>query len=85
MVASLQSLMAQRTHKNYLGIDKGLSITQLNEVQQMLSTFEAIFKEPKGLPPARKISHGIELYKEVGPVSVRPYKYPYHHKEEIEN
>jgi len=84
MVASLQSLMAQRTQKNYLGIDRGLSITQLNEVQQVLSTFQEIFKEPKGLPLARKISHGIELYKEVGPVSVRPYKYPYHHKEEIE-
>ena len=53
-------------------------------MQQVLSTFQEIFKEPKGLPPARKISHGIELYKEVEPVSVRPCRYPYHHKEEIE-
>ena len=50
----------------------------------MLSTFEAVFKDPKGLPPTRKISHGIELYKEAGPMSVQPYRYPYHHKEEIE-
>ena len=50
----------------------------------MLKQFPEVFPEITGLPPERKTMHSIVLTKEVEPVSVRPYRYPYHHKEEIE-
>jgi hypothetical protein len=43
-----------------------------------------VFQEPKGLPPKRKKEHVITLKEGEGPVNVRPYRYPHHHKNEIE-
>nr|KYP53509.1 Transposon Ty3-I Gag-Pol polyprotein [Cajanus cajan] len=37
-----------------------------------------------GLTPWRSRSHAIKLHASQGPVSVRPYRYPHHQKEEIE-
>ena len=45
--------------------------------------FECIFQEPKHLPPLREIDHHINL-KEGPPVNVRPYRYAYFQKAEIE-
>jgi len=36
------------------------------------------------LPPQRRIEHIIEVKPGSSPVKVRPYRYPHHHKIEIE-
>jgi len=50
----------------------------------VLQQFPEVFQEITGLLPKRETMHSIVLTKEAEPVSVRPYRYPYHHKEEIE-
>lgn len=53
-------------------------------VEQKLEQFAAVFQKPKGLPPLRGREHAIILHANTPPVSVRPYRYPYAHKESIE-
>jgi len=40
--------------------------------------------EPKGLPPVRVKEHTIKLKQGHDPINVRPYRYSYHQKNEIE-
>nr|ABN08405.1 Peptidase aspartic, active site [Medicago truncatula] len=54
------------------------------EMKSLLDNFDNIFKEPQGLPPGRQQEHAIHLLHGQGPVNVRPYRYPHHHKTEIE-
>ncbi|XP_050915888.1 uncharacterized protein LOC127130982 [Lathyrus oleraceus] len=61
-----------------------LTEVQKQELNELLSKFKGVFEENTGLPPKREINHAIELQKDAGPVSVRPYRYPHHYKEEIE-
>lgn len=61
-----------------------LTEVQKQELNELLRKFKGVFEENTGLPPKREINHAIELQKDDGPVSVRPYRYPHHHKEEIE-
>ena len=51
----------------------------------MLETYAEIFTGPQGLPPTRLYDHSINLLPNQGPVSVRPYRYPYVQKEEIKD
>lgn len=44
----------------------------------------SVFQKRKGLPPHRSHDHAIILQPDSKPVSVRPYRYAYHHKDEIE-
>jgi hypothetical protein len=46
--------------------------------------FADIFQEPQGLPPHRAHDHSVPLQEGAQPVSVRPYRYLYYQKEEIE-
>ncbi|XP_052203652.1 uncharacterized protein LOC127808947 [Diospyros lotus] len=55
-----------------------------DSLQEVLSDFEAVFEEPRGLPPHRRRDHTITLQPGVPPVSVRPYRYPHLLKIEIE-
>jgi hypothetical protein len=41
-------------------------------------------KEPSGLPPRKDKEHAINLVEGHGAVNVRTYRYPHHHKNEIE-
>ncbi|XP_057952937.1 uncharacterized protein LOC131147183 [Malania oleifera] len=50
----------------------------------LLDEFQQVFAEPRGLPPIRSCDHGITLKEGTSPISVRPYRYPYFQKEEIE-
>lgn len=50
----------------------------------VLEKFAHIFKEPTKLPPVRGREHGFTLFPGLGPVSVRPYRYPQFHKEVME-
>jgi len=53
-------------------------------VTALLRTFEDVFKEPTALPPRRLQDHSITLQPGAQPVSVRPYRYPFYQKAEIE-
>jgi hypothetical protein len=50
----------------------------------LLEEFHSVFLEPKGLPPVRSHDHQILLKEGTQPICVRPYRYPYYQKTEIE-
>ena len=54
------------------------------DMQQILGEFEDVFQEPFKLPPLREIDHHIPLKEGTQPINVRPYRYAYFQKEEIE-
>lgn len=54
------------------------------EVEQLPTKFGEVFQEPKGLPRSRSHDHHIPLKLGVEPTNVRPYRYPYFQKSEIE-
>ncbi|KAK8947224.1 hypothetical protein KSP39_PZI006735 [Platanthera zijinensis] len=53
-------------------------------IQVLLSQFRDVFQEPRGLPPPRFRDHGIQTKEGAAPPNVRPYRYPYIQKAEIE-
>lgn len=53
-------------------------------IQEVLHQYEEVFQEPKSLPPVREVDHRIPLEPSSKPVNVRPYKYPYFQKNEME-
>ncbi|PNY17776.1 retrotransposon-related protein [Trifolium pratense] len=53
------------------------------ELEEMLDKYVRVFQEPNGLPPERGRSHAITLMEGQGPVNVRPYWYPHHHKRDV--
>jgi predicted aspartyl protease len=54
------------------------------EIKFLLKQFKSIFDPPKGLPPSRLQDHQIPLKNGAEPFSIRPYRYPYVQKTEIE-
>ena len=54
-------------------------------IQTLLTKFSSLFTEPSDLPPRRFTDHHIPLIPNSAPVNVRPYRYPYHQKLEIES
>jgi predicted aspartyl protease len=61
-----------------------LSENQHQELEEVLGEYANVFRTPSSLPPRREKEHAINLVDGHGPVSVRPYRYPHHHKDEIE-
>lgn len=61
-----------------------LSEHQHRELEEVLGKYAHIFQTPSSLPPRRKKEHAINLIDGHGAVNVRPYRYPHHHKNEIE-
>ncbi|KAL4033568.1 hypothetical protein IC575_006666 [Cucumis melo] len=53
-------------------------------VQMMLKQFEDVFEWPEQLPPRREIEHYIYLKEGTNPINVRPYRYGYQQKAEME-
>lgn len=49
-----------------------------------MTSYADIFMEPTELPPQRAHDHSILLQEGVQLVSVRPYRYPFYQKEEID-
>ncbi|KAL1533371.1 hypothetical protein AAHA92_33261 [Salvia divinorum] len=54
------------------------------QIQALLEAYPSVFEIPSGLPPARQWDHHIHLAANTKPVNVRPYRYPYFQKTEIE-
>ncbi|KAL5554076.1 hypothetical protein UlMin_041477 [Ulmus minor] len=54
-----------------------------SEIGQLLAKFSHVFESPTTLPPRRSHDHQIPLQPGAGPVSVRPYRYPYYQKTEL--
>ncbi|KAL5790451.1 hypothetical protein ACOSQ2_005339 [Xanthoceras sorbifolium] len=50
----------------------------------ILHKFQQVFESLSQLPPTRVHDHRILLQPHSGPVNVRPYRYPYYQKMEIE-
>ncbi|XP_042008927.1 uncharacterized protein LOC121757445 [Salvia splendens] len=53
-------------------------------VAAVLDEFGSVFRVPTGMPPVRPYDHRIHLLPGSKPVNVRPYRYPYFQKNEIE-
>ncbi|GAU35788.1 hypothetical protein TSUD_56650 [Trifolium subterraneum] len=66
------------------GTDSNLNKQQQYELEELLNKHDAIFQIPTELPPKRSRDHAINLVEGQGAVNVRPYRYPHHHKNEIE-
>ncbi|CAA0814232.1 Unknown protein [Striga hermonthica] len=66
------------------GVEKENSIQVPKACKPLLQEFADVFQEPKGLPPRRTYDHRVHLQPGSQPVNVRPYRYPYFQKGEIE-
>ena len=58
--------------------------TYSSDLASILDKFSHVFDTPTTLPPNRSHDHCILLQPNIESVSVRPYKYPYYQKNEIE-
>ncbi|KAJ4812719.1 polyprotein [Rhynchospora pubera] len=54
------------------------------QLQPIMAKFNHVFQEPVQLPPQRSIDHKIPLLPDSKPISIRPYRYSYFQKLEIE-
>ena len=59
-------------------------LTEEESVAVVLKRFDDVFDWPETLPPRRVIEHHIHLTEGVNPVNVRPYRYAYQQKTEME-
>ncbi|KAH0760050.1 hypothetical protein KY290_023543 [Solanum tuberosum] len=53
-------------------------------VQEVINQYVEVFAEPKSLLPMRSLGHAIPLKPGAMPVSLRPYRYNYNQKDELE-
>ncbi|XP_042016185.1 uncharacterized protein LOC121764193 [Salvia splendens] len=53
-------------------------------ILEVLTHFQLVFSLPVGMPPKRPFDHRVHLLPGTKPVNVRPYRYPYFQKNEIE-
>lgn len=54
------------------------------EWEEILNPFEVVFNLPPGLPPIRVHDHAIRLKIGYAIANIRPYRYPFYQKNEIE-
>ena len=54
------------------------------DLQKVLDNHSKVFETPNCLPPIRDHDHAIHLIRGCVPPNIRPYKYPYAQKSEIE-
>ena len=73
VIAQLCSLEVP-TSKSFISVD----------LQKLLDNHSKVFETPKGLPPIRDHDHAIHLIPGSVPPNIRPYRYPYFQKSEIE-
>ena len=54
------------------------------DLKKLLDNHSKVFETPKGLPPIHDHDHAIHLIPGIFPPNIRPYRYPYVQKSEIE-
>ncbi|CAJ2635756.1 unnamed protein product [Trifolium pratense] len=74
----------EEEEKTSCGVFQTLKVDQSEALEHLLSLCADVFQDPVGLPPKRKKEHAIVLKEGAEAVNVRPYRYPHHHKDEIE-
>lgn len=67
----------------HVNVEDSLNTTTL-DMQDLLKEYNTLFQEPTKLPPRREIDYNITLKEGTEPVNVRPYRYAYFQKAEIE-
>jgi hypothetical protein len=70
--------------KSNVQIEEITGEIKTEEMEAILEASKAIFEEPRGLPPPRSHDPRILLQPGAGLISVKPYRYPFHQKVEIE-
>jgi hypothetical protein len=69
----------------HMGIQEPEQDSKNLEIQDLIQTYKKVFQDlPMDLPPQKRIEHLIEIKPGSSPVKIRPYRYPHHHKTEIE-
>ena len=53
-------------------------------VKMVLEQYADVFQEPKGLPPNRPQDHSIPVLSGTNPVNIRPYRFTFEQKNDIE-
>ncbi|KAL0534211.1 hypothetical protein IC582_028499 [Cucumis melo] len=61
-----------------------ISFVETNPVQKVLKQYKDVFDWLEMQPPRRKIEHHIYLRERTDPINVRPYRYGFHQKAEME-
>ncbi|WVZ11765.1 hypothetical protein V8G54_016295 [Vigna mungo] len=61
-----------------------LTEQQQAEIRAVLHAHYKVFRERGGLPPSRDAQHRIALKEGINHINVRPYRYPFFMKEELE-
>jgi hypothetical protein len=95
-VGSLEIISSHRMEKmlkkGYSGILSQLHAIQATEtpsvphdLQSILSKHQVVFSTPQGLPPSYGVhDHSIPFVPRILPPNIRPYRYPFSKKNEIE-
>ncbi|KAE8669595.1 hypothetical protein F3Y22_tig00112230pilonHSYRG00161 [Hibiscus syriacus] len=85
MKISVYTCVVADCYSLHLSLDlEAPGVTQQTDVDTTLSEFADVFEVPTGLPPTRKHDHIIHQHPSSEPVNVRPYRYPYYQKQEID-
>ena len=59
--------------------------SQHPKIQTLIQKYDKVFQDlPMKLLPKRNIEYIIEVKPDSTPVNIKPYRYPHHHKTEIE-
>ncbi|XP_019252808.1 PREDICTED: uncharacterized protein LOC109231614 [Nicotiana attenuata] len=73
------------SHLFTLSAEEGSEARELPvEIEGVLKKYPDVFLEPTSLPPKRAHDHLIPLKTDANPVSIRPYRYSFFQKNEIE-
>ena len=92
-LVSLKAMVkAFRENGEGMLLELGTMATKIKEAQGealvmlkgVLAKFESVFSAPEGLPPCKRKDRIINLVPGTTPVNVRPYRYSYLQKNEIE-
>lgn len=66
------------------GIDREKKEKVDSRINRTLEDYKEVFQMPKGLPPTRTREHAITLMSGTAPINIRPYRYSFAQKNEIE-
>ena len=67
-------------------ICSNLKVPYLPNIQRVINNHSKVFEYiPKGIPPIRDFDHAIHLIPGSVPPNIKPYRYPYIQKIEIEH